>query len=700
MRTFYLAPVGQNATLTSVSFGVVRALERLGIKADFAKPIADSWSAKDKERTSLFVETLFHISPPNPLAVDYVEKMVGAGNQDQLMEEIVTLISQAKTDSDISVVEGVAQDPDKPILASLNDEISRNLSADIILVVPADKLSPSELGEQIELATQQLGGVDHRSFVGYILTKAPASTIAEEIHSRISSSSRSVASGKIPLIGIIPFEHSLTAPRVSDIVEHMKCKVLSDANIRTTRVTEYMVVARSVEYIADRLRPGVLVITPGDRDDILLATSLAYLKGIPIAGLMLTNDFEPKASIKTLCAPVITQKIPVLLSSLNTYETTALLNKMDPHIPSDDLERMSKTVDFVAECINGDALKLKIGEPSSKRMPPAAFRYRLIQEAQRANKTIVLPEGDEPRTIQAAIICQQKKIAKCILLGKKERILEVAEAKGLVLPADLEIRDTFAARSRYVLPMVELRKAKGLTALQAEEQLEDNVVLGTMMMVQNEVDGLVSGAVHTTANTIRPALQLIKTAPGAKLVSSIFFMLMPDQVLVYGDCAVNPNPTAEELADIAIQSADSAIAFGIEPKVAMISYSTGSSGMGSDVEKVKEATRLAKEKRPDLIIDGPLQYDAASVESVGRQKSPDSPVAGHANVFIFPDLNTGNTTYKAVQRSAKVVSVGPMLQGLRRPVNDLSRGALVDDIVYTIALTAIQANNSEKPVTS
>jgi phosphate acetyltransferase len=225
----------------------------------------------------------------------------------------------------------------------------------------------------------------------------------------------------------------------------------------------------------------------------------------------------------------------------------------------------------------------------------------------------------------------------------------------------------------------------------AEQQLEDTVVLGTMMLALNEVDGLVSGAIHTTANTVRPALQLIKTAPGVSLVSSVFFMLMPEQVLVYGDCAINPEPGAEELADIAIQSAESAIAFGIEPRVAMISYSTGSSGEGAEVEKVAKATQIAKEKRPDLLIDGPLQYDAASVPSVGQQKAPNSPVAGRATVYVFPDLNTGNTTYKAVQRSAGVVSVGPMLQGLKKPVNDLSRGALVDDIVYTIALTAIQA---------
>jgi len=225
----------------------------------------------------------------------------------------------------------------------------------------------------------------------------------------------------------------------------------------------------------------------------------------------------------------------------------------------------------------------------------------------------------------------------------------------------------------------------------AAAQLEDNVVLGTMMLALDEVDGLVSGAVHTTANTIRPALQLIKTAPGYSLVSSVFFMLLPDQVVVYGDCAVNPDPSAVELAEIAIQSAESARAFGIEPRVAMLSYSTGDSGSGADVEKVREATRLARSARPDLLIDGPLQYDAAAIASVGRQKAPDSPVAGHATVFIFPDLNTGNTTYKAVQRSANCVSVGPMLQGRRKPVNDLSRGARVDDIVYTIALTAIQA---------
>jgi phosphate acetyltransferase len=692
MHTFYLAPVGSNAALTSVSLGMIRALERLGIKAGFAKPVADSWSKNNSERPARFVQELFNISMPNPIQVDYVEKLVGSGQLDQLLEEIVTLLDQTDSTNDILIVEGLAQDPEKPLLASLNDEIARNLRADIIFVVPADKLSPSELAEQIEIGMQQFGGVDQNSFVGYVLTKINKETSSSHIHQQIALSSKTIASGKLPLIGAIPYEPSLSAARVSDIAAHLKCKVLSDANINTSRVAEVMIAARSVEYIAERIRPGVLVITPGDRDDILLATSLAVLKGIPIAGLLLTNDFEPKPTIQALCSPVLTQMIPVLLSPLTTFDTITLLEKMDHHIPADDIKRITEMVEYVAEYLNGDILKSKLGEPSKKRMPPAAFRYQLIQAAQKANKTIVLPEGEEPRTIKAAIICHEKRIAKCILLGKRERILQILEAQGLTIPDDLKIMDTDTIRFNYVAPMMELRKAKGLTHAQATEQLEDNVVLGTMMIMQNEVDGLVSGAVHTTANTIRPALQLIKTAPETKLVSSVFFMLMPDQVYVYGDCAVNPNPTAEELADIAIQSADSAIAFGIQPRVAMISYSTGTSGIGADVEKVKEATRIAKERRPDLLIDGPLQYDAATVESVGKQKSPNSLVAGQANVFIFPDLNTGNTTYKAVQRSANVISVGPMLQGLRKPVNDLSRGALVDDIVYTIALTAIQAS--------
>ena len=338
----------------------------------------------------------------------------------------------------------------------------------------------------------------------------------------------------------------------------------------------------------------------------------------------------------------------------------------------------------------------KLAAEQAVRLSPAQFRYNMMETARKANKRIVLPEGAEPRTVQAAAICHEKGLARCVLLAKREEVEAVAKEKGIALPASLEIIDPATLVEQYVAPMCELRKSKGLTPEDARKQLQDTVVLGTMMMAQNDVDGLVSGAVHTTANTIRPALQLIKTAPGASIVSSVFFMLLPEQVVVYGDCAVNPNPTAEQLAEIAVQSAESAKAFGIDPRVAMISYSTIDSGSGSDVDLVIEATKLVKEKAPALAVDGPLQYDAAVVESVAKSKAPNSPVAGKANVFVFPNLTTGNCTYKAVQRNANVLSVGPMLQGLRKPVNDLSRGALVEDIVYTIALTAIQATQIAK----
>jgi phosphate acetyltransferase len=310
-----------------------------------------------------------------------------------------------------------------------------------------------------------------------------------------------------------------------------------------------------------------------------------------------------------------------------------------------------------------------------------------------AHALIVLPEGAEPRTLRAAVECARRGIARCLLLGDPDEVTAQARRLGLRLPEDVSILDPRAVAERYVAPLAELRRSKGWTGEVAREHLADPITVGTMMLKQGEVDGLVSGAVHTTAATVRPALQILGPKPGTRLVSSVIFMCLPDEVVIYADCAINPRPDAGDLADIAISSAASARALGIEPRVAMISFSTGTSGAGTDVDKVAEATRIVREREPGLAVDGPLQYDAAATASVGQAKRPGSPVAGRASVFVFPDLDTGNTTYKAVQRSAQVVSVGPMLQGLAKPVNDLSRGALVEDIVYTIALTAIQARS-------
>jgi phosphate acetyltransferase len=449
--------------------------------------------------------------------------------------------------------------------------------------------------------------------------------------------------------------------------------------------------ARTVPNLLHALAPGAILLTPADRSDIILAVGMAALSQIPVAGLILTGDTEPDERIIRFCRPALETGLPLLRVKTNSYDTATQLYELSTAVPLDDLQRIEDAIDHVAQTLEIDWLISQSKKELDFRLSPAAFLHQLTEKARAAQKRIVLPEGVEPRTIKAAAICARRGIARCVLLGDPAEIQAVARSQDVELPDNLEILNPAEVRSNYVRPLFEMRKHKGLSIEMAASQLEDNVVLGTVMLAVGVVDGLVSGAVHSTANTIRPALQIIKTKPNAKAVSSIFFMCLPEQVLVYGDCAVIPDPDAETLADIAVQSADSGAAFGIPPRVAMISYSTGESGSGADVEKVRAATKLAQAKRPDILLDGPLQYDAAFMPDVAKTKAPDSPVAGRATVFIFPDLNTGNTTYKAVQRSANVISIGPMLQGLKRPVNDLSRGALVDDIVYTIALTAVQA---------
>ncbi|MCL6269497.1 phosphate acetyltransferase [Sansalvadorimonas sp. 2012CJ34-2] len=695
MHVFYITPTSYGAGLTSVALGLVRALERVGLKVRFCKPIAQQHhSHTGEESSTLFASKTLHQKPPRPISFDLVEDKLGQNRREEILEEVVSLFHQAAgRDADAIVVEGLTPTRHSPWITRFNSEMARTLSADIIIVTGADDSTPRELADHLRISADNYGSVRNPQILGYILNKMPEN-IAERFGTNpleLKSLPRMPAKS-FPPLGHIPWNNELSSPRTKDICDHLFAKVLNEGMMETRRVIKRILCARTSANITQHLVAGALIICPGDREDIVLATCMAASNGIPLAGLLLTNGEKPPEGIMRLCQTAIaTSELPVLLTDLNSYDTATRLDRMNPEVPADDVERMESVMNTVAEHINIDKLREHCGQPHQEHLTPPAFRYNLVERSRAASKRIVLPEGDEPRTIQAAALCHEKGIAQCVLLGKPELIREVARGLDIELPADLTILDPDEIRRQYIAPMVELRKHKGLNEAMAEAQLEDTVVLGTMMLAKGDVDGLVSGAVHTTANTIRPAFQLVKTKPDAGLVSSVFFMLLPDQVVVYGDCAVNPDPDADQLASIAIQSAQSAKAFGIEPKVAMISYSTGKSGHGTDVEKVREATRIAKERAPELIIDGPLQYDAAAIASVAKSKAPDSPVAGQATVFVFPDLNTGNTTYKAVQRSANVISIGPMLQGLNKPVNDLSRGALVDDIVYTIALTAIQA---------
>ncbi len=708
-----LIPIGSGVGLTTVSLGLVRALEREGVRVNFFKPVAQlQLGDKGPERSSEIIRRASRLSPPEPLQVNHVENLISSGQRDVFLEEVVALLQQGCGKEDVVVVEGMVPTRREPWANRANIDVAKALDAEVVFVATPGADAAEQLREKVEIAYNNMGGDKNKQLLGVVINKvgAPVDSqgrtrpdLSEIFESNDYTQGCNLASIKetfdhaqVPLLGCVPWNFELIAPRAYDLAQHLGASIINAGELESRRLRSVTFCARSVPNMIEHFRAGSLLVTSADRPDVIVAACLSVMNGVKLGAVLLTGGFRPDERLMTLCKPALESGLPMLMIDNNTWQTALLLQSFNLEVPVDDPERIDKVQDYTASHLDDAWIKTLTARVSGiQRLSPPAFRYSLTEQARRANKRIVLPEGTEPRTIKAAAICAERGIARCVLIGDPEEIQRIAVQQGVELGPGIEIiNPTKALREQYVAPMVEMRRGKGITEVVAQEHLKDTVVLGTMMLALDEVDGLVSGAIHTTANTIRPALQLIKTAPGSSLVSSVFFMLLPEQVLVYGDCAINPDPTAEQLADIAIQSAESALAFGIEPRVAMISYSTGTSGSGADVEKVRVATELAKQKRPDLMIDGPLQYDAAVMENVAKSKAPDSPVAGRATVFIFPDLNTGNTTYKAVQRSADLISIGPMLQGMRKPVNDLSRGALVEDIVYTIALTAIQASQA------
>jgi len=677
-----VVPTGHGVGVTSVGLGMVRAFQRLGVPVGFYKPVA----TRDQEidRSVALVRLTTALDPPDPIGRAEVERMLGEGDEARLLEGVVEGVERASVGAHAVVIEGLVPHAEVVYASRLNIAIAKAVAAELVFVAAPKTMDPVKIADNIDIVARTFGDASgqHRSC---ILNRV-AIEAGDDAEYR-----RALAAEGLHALGVVPYREQLTHPRMKELAAQLDARVIHRGDWMERRIRQVSLCAAQVRYSQRALRPGTLIITPGDRDDIVLAACLASLRGTKLAGLLLCGGRLPAAGVLELAEPALQAGLPVFAMDPNSYDTAAAVHDMSREVPRDDHARAVLVMDTIADHLDGPWLQELAASAPTQRMTTPAFRHKLVALAREAARTVVLPEGDEPRTIAAAAICANRGIAEPVLLGEPTAVRAVAQREGVELPDGVRIVDPVSVADRYVADMVRLREHKGLNAAMARDQLEDTVVLGTMMLEQGDVHGLVSGAVHTTANTIRPALQLIRTAPGNSLVSSVFFMCLPDQVLVYGDCAVNPQPSAEQLAEIALQSADSAAAFGIEPRVAMISYATGSSGSGEDVEKVARATALAKERRPDLLLDGPLQYDAAAISDVAKKKAPGSPVAGRATVFIFPDLNTGNTTYKAVQRSANVVSMGPMLQGLAKPVNDLSRGALVEDIVFTIALTAIQS---------
>jgi phosphate acetyltransferase len=700
-RTLLVVPTGPAAGLTSTCLGLLRALDRHGVSAGYVKPLAQPHPQGRPDESAQIVRALTGVDPPDPLPAQVVEERLGSGHLDDVLEQVVARCEPVQAAHDVVIVEGLKPGPTQIYSGRVNGALATAVDAAVVLVgawpsaggEPVEDLDDAGLERLVDSLAIPGGAYDARArarVAGCVVTRIPSGDPGG-----VHRLERALATHDLRLLGAVPYDRAFTEPRVRDLVADLHPRVLAEGE-QGRRIREVSVFAQAVPGGLHVLAEGRLVVVPGDRHEVVLAACLAALNGTRLAALLLTAGVRPDPQVWELARAATATGLPVLLTDTSTYETAMQVHDLEVDLSADDLERAEQVMVSSADALDGAWLADLLTRPEDRRLSPAAFRYRLTELARAADARVVLPEGTEPRTLRAAVVCAERGIARPVLLAAPRAVEEAVRGLGLVLPDAVEVVDPAAVAERYVAPLVERRRSKGWTDEVAREHLGDPIMLGTVMLALDEVDGLVAGAEHTTADTVRPALQVLGTAPGARLVSSVFFMCLPDEVLVYGDCAINPQPTAAELADIAVQSAASARAFGVEPRVAMISFSTGVSGAGVDVQKVAEATALVRERAPGLAVDGPLQYDAATTLSVARSKRPGSEVAGRANVFVFPDLDTGNTTYKAVQRSADVVSIGPMLQGLAKPVNDLSRGASVDDIVGTIALTAVQAGRARR----
>ena len=706
-RTLLVVPTSAGVGLARTCLGVVRALDRRGVHVAFVKPVAQPRADGSPDRSTALITAATALRPPEPLPAAQLEQQLGVGGLDAVLETIVAAWQPVHGRSDVVVVEGLSPGLTKLYASGLNQALARALDADVLLVGswptagtgsgqnraghPAQPgLDPAPdnvegVAETLAITARGYWAGEHARVVGCVVNGLPADDLP-----LAANLGGAVAGRGLRFVAAVPHRPEVTWLRVRDLVRELNPRVLNEGDL-SRRIKDVAVFAQGIPGGLRVLSEGRLVVVPGDRHDVVMAACLAELSGTRLAALLLSVGIEPDPRVWELTRATRATGLPILVVNDNSYETATQVRDLDPGLPVDDLERIEAVTDSIADAMDASWLETLPSSARPRRLSPAAFRYNLVGHARAAGACVVLPEGTEPRILRAAVACAERGIARSVLLGRPDQVAGLARSLGLQLPEGVSVTDPQAVAERYVAPLAELRRHRGWTEEMARDRLADPIMVGTMMLQQGEVDGLVAGAVHTTAATIRPALQILGTKPGSHLVSSVFFMCLPDEVIVYGDCAINPQPTAEDLADIAIQSAASARALGIEPRVAMISFSTGNSGVGMDVDKVAKATQVVRVREPDLAVDGPLQYDAAAIASVAQSKRPGSAVAGRANVFIFPDLDTGNTTYKAVQRSAHAVSIGPMLQGLAKPVNDLSRGALVDDIIYTLALTAIQS---------
>ncbi|WP_314432019.1 phosphate acetyltransferase [Microbacterium lacticum] len=708
-QSIYITSTEGLSGKSTIVLGVIDALTRSIPRVGVFRSIARSTSERDYVLEMLLDHIGVDLDYDEAVGVTYDEVR---HDPDAALSKIVERFKAVEAKCDAVVVVGSDfTDVGSTSELGYNARIAANLGAPVLVVLngradQGDRLgmsvarTPEQLGQLMSLA---LTDISHQraELFAVITNRADPARLPEinaAVHAVVADAPAVDGTREAPVgVWSIPEDVLLVAPAVRDIMLRLDGRLLrGDEELMTREVLDVVVAGMSLNNILPRLTDGAIVIVPADRTEVLLGLLLANSSGTfpSISGIILNGPFPLPPAVQELMAG-LDSSLPIVQTDLDTYDTAVRVMGSRGRLAAGSQRRYDRALALFEQNVDTEEFTRALGLAHSAVVTPLMFEYQLLEKARTSRKRIVLPEGNDDRVLKAAATVLTRGIADLTILGEEAevrgRALELGidlSAAQVLSPFDPVIVDRFAREYE------QLRRHKGVTYAQAADTVTDVSYFGTMMVHLGLADGMVSGAAHTTAHTIRPAFEIIKTRPGVSVVSSVFLMALADRVLVYGDCAVIPDPTAPQLADIAISSAATATEFGIEPRVAMLSYSTGESGSGEDVDKVREATALVRERAPELLVEGPIQYDAAADAAVAKAKMPGSAVAGRATVFVFPDLNTGNNTYKAVQRSAGAVAMGPVLQGLNKPINDLSRGALVDDIVNTIAITAIQAQSA------
>jgi phosphate acetyltransferase len=661
-------------TATVAKVGVFRPITRLGEKSDYILEL-------------LLAHATAGLPYQDCVGVSYQQLHE---DPDAAIADIVDRYHRVADQYDAVLIVGSDYtDIATPSELSMNARIAVNLGAPVVLAVKAKNRTPEQVAQVVELCLAELAA-QHAHTAAVVANRCDPARMTAVVEAL-----RALG----PPSYVLPEEPLLVAPSVAELQTAVDGTVIrGDPALLIRDVMDVLVAGMTAEHVLERLTEGVAVITPGDRSDVVLAVVSAHAaEGFPtLSCIILNGGLELHPSIAALVSG-LGLRLPILATEYGTFETASRVAATRGRVTAASQRKIDTALALMDTHVDTADLLARLAIPIPTVTTPQMFTYQLLDRARSDRRRIVLPEGEDDRILKAAGRLLQRGVADLTILGEEAHIRSRAAELGVDLsvatvlnPRTSELGDEFAEQ------YAQLRKHKGITVEQAREIIHDVSYFGTILVQNDMVDGMVSGAAHTTAHTVRPAFEIIRTARNISTVSSIFLMCLADRVLAYGDCAIVPDPSSEQLADIAISSARTAAQFGIDPRVAMLSYSTGTSGSGADVEKVRTATELVRKREPDLLVEGPIQYDAAVEPSVARTKMPDSPVAGRATVLIFPDLNTGNNTYKAVQRSAGAIAIGPVLQGLNKPVNDLSRGALVEDIVNTVAITAIQAQGAAR----